>query len=162
MLCLGLGIGSVMQVTLLVVQNAVEHRDLGVATSATQFFRSMGSSFGVAIFGAIMNARLATELPRHLPEEALARVGGEVSRLLNSPAAIRALPPPVAAGIAESLELAIRSVFLWAVPLMAAGFVLSWFVKEIPLRQTVGPATPVEGADEEIPGAESAHEEVTL
>ena len=162
MLCLGLGIGSVVQVTMLVVQNAVEYRDLGVATSATQFFRSMGGSFGVAIFGAIMNARLATELPRHLPAEALARVGGDVSRLLNSPAAIRALPAPVAAGIAESLELAIRSVFLWAVPVMAAGFVVSWFVKEIPLRQTVGPSTPAEGAAEEMPGAESARDEVTL
>ena len=155
MLCLGLGIGSVIQVTMLAVQNAVEYRDLGVVTSATQFFRSMGGSFGVAIFGAIMNARLAAELPRHLPAEALARVGGEVSRLLSSPAAIRALPPPVAAGIAESLELAISSVFLWAVPLMAAGFVVSWFVKEIPLRQTVGAATQAEGAGEAIPGAEA-------
>ena len=83
-----------------------------------------------------------------------------MSRLLSSPAAIRALPPPVAAGIADSLELAIRSVFLWAVPLMAAGFVLSWFVKEIPLRETVGPARPVEGTGDEIPDAESARTEV--
>ena len=64
-------------------------------------------------------------------------------------------PRLAAAGIAESLELAISSVFLWAAPLMAAGFVVSWFVKEIPLRQTVGPATAAEGAGEAIPGAEA-------
>ena len=160
MLWLGLGIGSVLQVTLLVIQNSVDYQDLGVATSAAQFFRQMGGSFCVAIFGAIMNARLATELSRHLSVEVLAQAGGQVSRLLSSPAAIRALPPPVAAGIADSLELAIRSVFLWAVPLMAAGFVLSWFVKEIQLRETVGPARPVEGTGDEIPDAESARTEV--
>ena len=69
-------------------------------------------------FGAILNARLAADLPTRIPPAALAEVGGDVNALLNSPAAIRALPPEVAAGIATSVELAVRTVFLWSVPLM--------------------------------------------
>ena len=145
MVIVGLGVGMVMQVSLLAVQNTADYRDLGVATSSTVFFRSMGGAFGVAIFGAIMNARLAVELPARVPPEALAAVSGDVTGLLNSPVEIRALPVPVANGIAASLELAINAVFLWAVPIMALGFVLSWFLREIPLRETIGP-TPADGA----------------
>ena len=146
MALLGLGVGMVMQVSLLAVQNAVEHRDLGVATASAQFFRSMGGSFGVAVFGAIMNARLASELPARLSPEALASVGGQVSELLNSPAAIRALPVDTAAAVTGSVEVALQAVFLSAVPLLVLGFALSWFLQEIPLRETVGP--PVEGIEE--------------
>ena len=148
MALLGLGVGMVMQVSLLAVQNSVEYRDLGVSTSSAQFFRSLGGSFGVALFGAIMNARLLEELPVHVPAAALAAVRGEMSELLSSPAAIRALPPPVAGGVAASLELAIQAVFFWAVPIMLLGFVLSCYLREIPLRDTVGPVPLVEGAEE--------------
>ena len=139
MVVLGVGVGSTMQVTVLVVQNAVAHKGLGVATSAAQFFRQMGGAFGVAAFGAIMNDRLGIELADRVPAAALVDVGGDVTRLLNSPASIRALPPEVASGIASSVELGIQSVFFWAAPLMLLGFVLTWFLKEIPLRETVGP-----------------------
>ena len=138
MVVLGLGVGAVMQVTLLVVQNSVDHHELGVATSAVQFFRQMGGSFGVAGFGAIMNAQLEANLPKLIPRAALVQVGGDVSGLLNSPAAIRALPSPVATGIASSVEIAVQAVFRWSVPLMFLGFVLAWFLREIPLRETVG------------------------
>ena len=152
MTVLGLGVGMVMQVSLLAIQNAVEYRDLGVATSSAQFFRSLGGSFGVALFGAIMNARLLAELPAHVPAEALESVRGEMSQLLSSPAAIRALPPPIAGGIAASLELAIQAVFFWAVPIALVGFALSWYLREIPLRDTVGPVPIAEGAEEAGPG----------
>jgi len=147
---LGLGVGAVMQVTLLVVQNAVDHRELGVATSAVQFFRQMGGSFGVAAFGAIMNARLETDLPKLMPPEVLAQVGGDLRSLLNSPAEILALPPQVAAGVASAVELAVQAVFHWSVPLMFFGFILAWFLKEIPLRETVGSSTQVEGVTESL------------
>jgi EmrB/QacA subfamily drug resistance transporter len=147
MLILGLGVGMVLQVSLLAVQNGVEHRDLGIATSSAQFFRSMGGAFGVAIFGAIMNARLLVELPVRIPTEALTGISEDVTTLLNSPAEIRALPVEVAAGIAGSLEVAIQSVFFWAVPLMVVAFVLSWWLDEIPLRETVGAALPVDGIE---------------
>ena len=144
MVILGLGVGAAMQVTVLAVQNSVAYRDLGVATSAAQFFRQMGGSFGVALFGAIMNARLVTELAVRVPEAALADAGGDVTQLLSSPAVIRALPPEVAGGIASSVEVAIQAVFFWAAPLMLLGFVLTWFLKEIPLRETVGPEETTE------------------
>ena len=147
MLILGLGVGATMQVTILVVQNAVDYRDLGVATSTVQFFRQMGGLFGVAVFGTIMNARLARELPLQIPAEALADVGGEVSQFLSSPNEIRSLPPVVASGVAASMESAINTVFFWLVPLMAGGFVLAWWLKEIPLRETIGPARPIEGIE---------------
>tara|TARA_B100001123_G_scaffold123108_1_gene143469 strand:- start:6531 stop:8030 length:1500 start_codon:yes stop_codon:yes gene_type:complete len=140
MVVLGLGVGAVMQVTLLIVQNSVDYADLGIATSAVQFFRQMGGSFGVAVFGSIMNSRLNQELPRLIPEGALAQVGGDVGVLLSSPAVIRALPSEVATGIALSVERAIQSIFWWSVPLMFFGFVLACCLKEIPLRETVGSA----------------------
>ena len=139
MVTLGLGVGATMQVTVLVVQNSVDYRDLGVATSAVQFFRQMGGSFGVAVYGAIMNARLASELPARIPGQALAEVGLQIDQLLNSPAAIRALPPVVASGVISSLEVAVQAVFWWSVPLMLVGFVLALFLREVPLRDTVGP-----------------------
>ena len=98
----------------------------------------MGGSFGVAIFGVIMNARLLIELPRQLSDEVVSAVSGDVTNLLSSPEAIRALPENVAAGIAVSLAAAIQEVFWWAAPIAAVGFVLSWFLKEVPLRDTVG------------------------
>ena len=129
MLVLGLGIGMVMPVLVLVVQNAVPYADLGVATSAATFFRTMGGSFGAAVFGAILNTRMAEELPRLVPAAALAMAGGRTQ--------IRLLPPAVMNGIIEALARSIHSVFLWAIPLLLAGFALSWFLDEIPLRETV-------------------------
>jgi hypothetical protein len=143
MLVLGIGIGMVMQVLVLAVQNAVPYADLGVATAAATFFRSMGGSFGVAVFGAILNTRMAEELPRLVA--ALAQAGGRTSQLLSSPAQIRLLPPAVMNGIIEALARSIHSVFLWAIPLLLAGFVLSWFLDEIPLRETVHARPPGPG-----------------
>ena len=138
MLVAGLGFGMLLQTSLLAVQNAVEHRHLGVATSSAQFFRLMGGSFGVAIFGAIMNVRLATELPARLPAATVAEVGGEVTRLLQSPTAIRALPPEVAAAVASALEVSIQTIFVVAVPITIVGVVLAFMLDEIPLRETIG------------------------
>ena len=145
MLVLGIGIGMVMQVLVLAVQNAVPYADLGVATAAATLFRSMGGSFGVAVFGAILNTRMAEELPRLVPAAALAQAGGRTSQLLSSPAQIRLLPPAVMNGIIKALTRSIHSVFLWAIPLLLAGFVLSWFLDEIPLRETVHARPPGPG-----------------
>ena len=156
MVILGLGVGATMQVTVLVVQNSVDHRDLGVATGAVQFFRQMGGAFGVAAFGAIMNYRLMADLPARVPPQALADVGGDIGALLASPAAIRALPPAVAAGVTASVESAVHEVFVWCVPPMVLGFGLAWFLKEIPLRETVNSASLVEGAGEVLEEAAEA------
>jgi len=148
MVVLGLGVGMVLQVTLLAVQNAVTHSDLGIATSSAQFFRTLGGSFGVAIFGAIMNARLLEELPLRIPADVVESLSGRVTELLSTPTAIRALPRDVASGVTSSVEVALQDVFFWAVPIMVLSFILSWRLKEIPLRDTVGDIPAIEGVEE--------------
>jgi hypothetical protein len=125
----------VMQVLVLAVQNAAEYRDLGVATSAVNFFRSMGGSLGVAVFGAVLAARTASELAARLPSGAGA-FAGDVDAIANSPERIRQLPPGVQESVVGAIAAAVQSVFVWAIPLLVVGFVVAWFVREIPLRDT--------------------------
>lgn len=137
MVVLGAGIGMVMQVLVLAVQNAAEYRDLGVATSAVNFFRSMGGSLGVAVFGAVLASRTSSELASRLPASARRSFGaGGVDAIANSPERIRALPADVQEAVVGALAAAIHSVFLWAIPLLVVGFVLAWFLREIPLKDT--------------------------
>jgi EmrB/QacA subfamily drug resistance transporter len=142
MLVVGIGIGLVMQVMILVVQNDVRPQDIGVATSTATFFRSVGGAFGVAIFGTIFATRLADQLAR-LPHTITARLGSGVH--LN-PAQAKRLPPAVHADFLQAFAHALHGVFLWGVALAAMPFVLSWLLKEVPLRTTLG--TPLEGAPE--------------
>lgn len=100
MLVLGLGLGMTMQVPILAIQNSVERRHLGTATSIANFARSMDGSFGVAIFGAVLANRLAHYLPLLLPRAALSRF--DVKALQASPAQIRTLPPAIQDGIMEA------------------------------------------------------------
>lgn len=134
MLVLGAGIGMVMQVLVLAAQNASEYRDLGVVTSATSFFRSMGGSLGVAVFGAVLSARTASELSSRLPRRLMPAGGPDA--IANSPERIRMLPDEVQSAVVGALAAAIQSVFLWAVPLLVVGFFVAWLLKEIPLRDT--------------------------
>jgi MFS family permease len=125
MLVLGLGLGMVMQILVLAVQNAVEHRNLGVATSGTTLFRSIGGSVGVSLFGAIFTTMLIANLAGHLP------LG---MTLATSPEAIGTLPPAAKAIYLASFSTALRSTFLCAAAVGILSFVLSWFLKELPLR----------------------------
>ncbi|HAX81041.1 MAG TPA: MFS transporter [Actinobacteria bacterium] len=145
MLLLGLGLGMVMQVLVIAVQNAVEHRDLGVATSTTAFFRSLGGAFGTAVFGAILTARLGHWMPRLLPAGS---EGIDPALLVGSPEQIRALDPAVQVAVVESFARSVSAVFLWAVPIAVIGLVVVWFVPELPLRDTA-----YVGAHAEVPGA---------
>ncbi|MHB1740925.1 MAG: MDR family MFS transporter, partial [Actinomycetes bacterium] len=123
MLVLGVGLGLVMQILVVAVQNAVDLRDLGQATAASTFFRSLGSAFGTAVFGAILSARLA-----HYS-------GGKVTgAITSSPAAVQKLPPAVQIQVQELFVRALQDVFLYAVPVAMVAFVIAWFIKEIPLR----------------------------
>jgi hypothetical protein len=140
-----------MQTLILAAQNAVTLRDMGVVSSATTFFRSMGGSFGVAIFGAIFSSRLAIEIPAHIPVALLRDT--PVDQLLNSPERIRSLDAPLREGIVEAVSASIHHVFLWAIPLLLAGWVLSWFLPERPLRSSIDEQAAVD------PDAELAHAE---
>lgn len=130
---MGTGIGMVMQVLVLAVQNAVEQRDLGIATASSQFFRQMGGTMGTAVFGAILTSRLAYHLPRLVSPEALGSI--DPARLRGSPRVIYSLPPGIRDGVIEAFARSLHSVFLAAVPLAVIGFVVILFLKEHPLRE---------------------------
>ena len=145
MLTLGVGIGLVMQVIVLAIQNSVDPKDMGVATSSATFFRSLGGTFGTALFGTILANRLASELAARLPKAVLN--GVDPSKLTGSPQVIAALPPGVKGPVVASFVSALSTVFVSAVPIVVLAFALTWFLKEIRLRERDDDAKePVESA----------------
>ncbi|WP_328771986.1 MDR family MFS transporter [Streptomyces sp. NBC_00286] len=132
----GLGLGLVMQVLVLIVQNAVSYEDLGVATSGATFFRSIGAAFGVAIFGTIFASRLADELTAALGGRQLPPGIGPDS-LESDPRGIAELPSALRLSAVQSYASAITDVFLYAAPVAVLGFVLAWFLREDKLRGSV-------------------------
>ena len=126
---LGSGIGLCMQVLVLVVQNTSSFADLGVATSGVTFFRTIGSSFGAAIFGSLFANFLAGRIGPALA------AGGAPPRAAESPQALHALSPEMAAPIVDAYADSLGTVFLCAVPVAVVGFVVSLFLKETPLRE---------------------------
>jgi EmrB/QacA subfamily drug resistance transporter len=140
---LGIGMGFLMQTTMLIAQNSVAQKDLGVASSAAMFFRSIGGSFGVSLFGAVFNHQLTDQLSARLGAAGaeLTAGGGQVD-----PASIRQLPAPVRTDFLESLAWAISHVFGWAVLFAVAVPALALFIREIPLR----------GRDDEAPTPKGA------
>ncbi|MET8159649.1 MDR family MFS transporter [Sphaerisporangium sp. NPDC005289] len=138
---LGLGMGGLMQTTMLIAQNSVEQKDLGVASSASTFFRSIGGSFGVSLFGAIFNNQLTSNLTEKLGPQAarMAESGG--GRL--DPASLARLPAQVREGFLDSLASSISSIFFWAIFFAVLVPVLAALIKEIPLRS--GPSAPGAG-----------------
>jgi EmrB/QacA subfamily drug resistance transporter len=143
MLVVGVGIGLVMQVLVLVVQNDARPEEMGVATSTATFFRSVGGSFGVAIFGAIFASRLADQLAA-LPAAVTSHLGSGVH--LN-PEQAKQLPPAVHADFLQAFAHSLHGVFLFGMVLAAVPFLLSWLLKEVPLRTTVGRAPEVAAAE---------------
>ncbi len=150
----GFGIGLIMPIMLVVVQNAVETRDLGTATASISFFRSMGGSFGVALFGAVLiaslNARIAllsgVDVLGANPSVALLHAGGQALALV--PAAIR---PAAAAAITA----AFHDVFRVGAALAAFGFVAVLVLREVPLKTSSGAAGGKDKASAETAGAAS-------
>jgi EmrB/QacA subfamily drug resistance transporter len=141
MVILGTGMGLTMQVLVIAVQNAVEVHDLGVATSSQAFFRSLGGSFGTALFGAVMGSRLATALAGRLPDAGSIGVGD----LTGSPEMIRARPDALQIPVIESLAEAVTASFTVAVPFAVAALAMIVFMPELPLRdQAHVSSAPVE------------------
>jgi EmrB/QacA subfamily drug resistance transporter len=136
MVVVGVGLGLVMQVLVLAVQNDARPQEIGVATSSATFFRSMGGAFGVALFGTIFASRLSDQLAG-LPQRVTARLGNGVQ--LN-PTQIDQLPPRVHDVVLHAFAHALSGVFLFGMALSLVPFVLSWFLKEIPLRTTIARA----------------------
>ncbi|MFF7333188.1 DHA2 family efflux MFS transporter permease subunit [Streptomyces sp. NPDC008150] len=138
MFVLGAGIGLSMQVLTIAVQNTVEYTDLGTATSGVTFFRTLGSSFGTAVFGTIYANSLTPNLAAGIA--AADRVSvlspAAITRAASSPEGLHRLPAPVAAPIIHAYADTISTVFLWTVPVAAIGFVVALFLKQVQLRDS--------------------------
>ncbi|AIR98158.1 MDR family MFS transporter [Streptomyces glaucescens] len=132
----GLGLGLVMQVLVLIVQNAVSYEDLGVATSGATFFRSIGAAFGVAVFGTVFAGRLGDKLTAAFRGAELPP-GVSVDALEGDPRGLAQLPPELRPAALHAYATAITDVFLYAAPVALVGFVLAWFLKEDRLRGSV-------------------------
>ncbi len=148
---LGAGIGLCMQVLILTVQNTVDFQDLGVATSGVTFFRTIGSSFGAAIFGSLFVNFLDNRIGPALA------ASGAPPAAAQSPAVLHSLPPSVAAPIVDAYADALGRVFLFAAPVAAVGFLLALMLKEVPLREPDN--APVDlGEGFAVPSAENSEE----
>ncbi|MGK5632795.1 MDR family MFS transporter, partial [Streptomyces sp. URMC 123] len=132
----GFGLGLVMQVLVLVVQNAVRYEDLGVATSGATFFRSIGASFGVAVFGTVFTGRLDDKLAAEFAGRQLPP-GVDLKALETDPRTIAELPAALRPDVLHAYSVAITDVFLYAAPVAAVAFALACFLKEQPLRGSV-------------------------
>ena len=152
MLVLGLGIGSVMQVLVIIVQNGVPHSELGVATSGATFFRSIGGSFGTAIFGAIFANVLIGNLASHLHG---IHLPAGFSSADATPALLSKLPAAVHAGFVAGYAESIQTVFLVAVPIAALAFLASWLIPQVELKSWPEPNAEagVPEAAMSVPGA---------
>ena len=134
MLVMGLGIGALMQNLVLIVQNSVPGKDMGAAISGANYFRQIGASFGIALFGSIFIHRLGNEIAS-APQGAGSALGGDINSL--SPAMLRGMPAPVQDFVAAAFGHALPPIFLLSVPIVAAALVLCLFIKETPLATTV-------------------------
>jgi EmrB/QacA subfamily drug resistance transporter len=132
MVVLGLGLGAVMQVLVLAVQNAVDYRNMGVATAGSLLFRQVGGSIGIAVFGAIFSNRLHGELASRLPP------GAHVPKSV-SPALIRTLPPAAHNAYVHAVAAALHPVFVVASVIAGVSFLLTWLLREVPLRSSTRP-----------------------
>jgi MFS family permease len=133
MVVVGVGLGLVMQVLVLAVQNDARPEEIGVATASATFFRSMGGAFGVALFGTIFATRLTHQLSG-VPHTVTAHLGSGVQ--LN-PQQIDQLPPQVHDVVLHAFAHSLSGVFLFGMALSLVPFTLSWFLREKPLRTSV-------------------------
>ena len=153
MVVLGIGLGLAMQQYTLVVQNSVQRADLGVATASTQFFRNVGSTVGIAVFGTVMTSGLAAAISSHLPADVAARMpaGAVDAGSVLDPSALAGLPAVVADAVRQGLADQLHEVFLIALPLVVVIFLATLAIKALPLRDTANvEVAPAEEAGHEL------------
>ena len=142
---IGAGLGLSMQTIVIALQNSVEFRDMGVATSANTFFRSIGATMGVALFGTVYASRLAHNLPIEIEKlrasnpAALAGATPEkFEALKDNTAVLQTFTPELQAGIINAFVNSFHVVFLASVPITIIGFFIAFMLRETPLRTGVG------------------------
>jgi EmrB/QacA subfamily drug resistance transporter len=133
MAVLGFGMGFLMQTSMLIAQNSVAQKDMGVASSAATFFRSIGGSFGVALFGAIFVRKMHDDIAGSALGPAAANrltgSGGQVD-----PKLLKALPPQVLQPLLHGIAAGLEHVFVWAIPFVVVIAAVAVFIREVPLR----------------------------
>jgi DNA-binding MarR family transcriptional regulator len=153
----GISLGLIIQVLVIAVQNSADYADLGAATSGVTFFRSIGGAFGVSVFGAIFSNRLAGELASALRGVTLPP-GLKIANAAADPELLKKLPAAIRADVQHAYSLALHPVFIFAIPVALVAFVLSWFLREVPLRATssvgigegLGAAPPARSSVDEV------------
>ncbi|MSW85872.1 MAG: DHA2 family efflux MFS transporter permease subunit [Actinobacteria bacterium] len=135
---LGLGFGNIMQTLILAVQNSVNPRDVGVATSGSTFFRSIGGTIGTAVFGAVMTNRLTQELTSAFPNGNV-----DITDITSAISKIASLPTEIKVVVLGAFTNALDTVFLVAVPILVLGFIVALFLKEVRLRRSHDDAPPM-------------------
>jgi EmrB/QacA subfamily drug resistance transporter len=140
---IGAGLGLSMQTIVIALQNSVDFKDMGVATSSNTFFRSVGSTIGVAIFGSIYASRLAHYLPVAIQKTAAADptavtpdVVKSLGHLQNNSAIIKTFKPVLQQNILHAFVQSFHVVFLAAAPVTAIGLIFALILKEAPLRSS--------------------------
>ncbi|MFE0523527.1 MFS transporter [Streptomyces sp. NPDC058954] len=152
MAVLGAGIGMVMPVLILAVQNSVRPADLGTATSANNYFRQIGGSVGAAVFGTLFAGRLADALDERLP------VGARLPDPQSiTPRLVHALPAPLRDDYVRAYADAMPRIFLHLVPVLALGVLFAFFLKEKPLVSHNAAETEPVTADARVPRVRSPH-----
>ncbi|MFF4650931.1 MDR family MFS transporter [Streptomyces sp. NPDC001380] len=145
MVLMGIGLGCVMQVLVLAVQNSVEMKDMGAATAGSMFFRSIGGAFGTAVFGTVLTSRLNHHIAEGMAAAGIRTQGGGLASggqeklTSGGRAAIEQLPAQVQDVVLNGFVKALDDLFLVGIPFVAVAFVLSLFVREVPLRGHGGP-----------------------
>lgn len=160
MVVLGVGLGLCMQQYVLVVQNQVAQSDMGVATAATQFFRNVGSTIGIAIYGTAMTLGLPEAISSHLPPGAAGRLppGGIDAGAVLDPAQLAALPAVVEEAVRHGMADRLQVVFALGIPILAVAFLATALIKVIPLRETIEMPSEPSTEDETVrstPGGRS-------
>jgi EmrB/QacA subfamily drug resistance transporter len=143
MVVMGVGLGLSMQTLVISVQNALPPRDMGIATSSVTFFRSMGGTFGVAaalalLFGSLAGNIRDRAVAAHLPPAVIEKFKSATA--LNDTSVIGTLPPAVRRVVLEGFADSMHTVFLTTFYLLIPAFLLSFFIKEVPLRSMGGTA----------------------
>jgi EmrB/QacA subfamily drug resistance transporter len=163
MFVFGVGLGLIMQVLVVAVQNAVSYQDLGVATSNATFFRMLGGSFGTAVFGAIYANVLEHKLAPTIA--ALPHTATKLNLSTQDPSALHTLArlaPEIYDKVLAAITGTVQTVFLVAVPIAFVAFLLSWLLPELELRKTVQTVDTGEGFGSPVPRSSLQEIELAL
>ncbi len=146
MAVLGCGMGFIMQITMLIAQNSVDLRDIGVGSSSATLFRTIGGSFGVSLFGALFSHKIQDSMSAGGHGGSLTKSGAQLD-----PATIAKFPPAVKDAYFHAVSSGTHTVFLWGAAISVIGFIAAWFVTETPLRGSAPAAKPTEDVAQEQP-----------